>query len=129
MPVNLNRPSERLLNDPRKAWSWRAAAERAAASSYVPLRGARLHYRSWSSGAGPLLVFVHGFRGHSHWWDWIAPAFADEFDVVALDLSGMGDSEWRKSYDDETFARDILGLIGHLDRGPATVVGHSFGGG
>jgi pimeloyl-ACP methyl ester carboxylesterase len=93
------------------------------------LRGDRLRYRAWSRGVGPVLLLVHGFRGHSHWWDWVAPSFADEYDVVAIDLSGMGDSAWRTSYDPDCFALDILGLIDELGAGPAVVVGHSFGGG
>ena len=101
----------------------------AATGHNVELRGGRVHYRAWSRGAGPLLLLVHGFRGHSHWWDWIAPAFAADYDVVALDLSGMGDSDWRREYEPDTFALDILGLIEHLQAGPAIVVGHSFGGG
>lgn len=90
-------------------------------------RGTSLHYRRWSTGRGPVVVLVHGFRGHTHWWDWIAPPLADEFDVVALDLSGMGESGRRKRYDRKTFALDILDFVDHLDS-PLTVVGHSFGG-
>jgi pimeloyl-ACP methyl ester carboxylesterase len=129
MPVNLEQSAQAPLADDRPVWSWRGATERTAASEYVHLRGADIHYRVWSTGVGSPLLFVHGFRGHSHWWDWIAPSFADAFDVVAIDLSGMGESDWRASYADDCFARDILGLVDHLDRGPATVVGHSFGGG
>jgi pimeloyl-ACP methyl ester carboxylesterase len=110
-------------------WWWVDASEKTATSHAFELRGVRLHYRVWSRGAGPLLLLVHGFRGHTHWWDWIAPAFRTDFDVVAVDLSGMGDSEWRPGYEADTFALDILGLIAHLDAGPARVVGHSFGGG
>ena len=108
-------------------WWWSQASEHPTTSHTVSLRGARLHYRRWTGSQGPLLLFVHGFRGHTHWWDWIAPSFASDFDVVALDLSGMGDSEWRPVYTDECFAEDILGLVEHLAR-PAIVVGHSFGG-
>ena len=93
----------------------------------MTLRGTRIHYRRWGSEKGPLLLFVHGFRGHTHWWDWIAPSFAGDYEVVAIDLSGMGDSEWRAVYEEDCFARDILDLIEHLGH-PATVIGHSFGG-
>ena len=112
-----------------EAAAWQRAAERPASDHDALVRGGRLHYRAWSRGVGPLLLLVHGFRGHSHWWDWIAPAFADHYDVVAMDLSGMGDSAWRTSYEPDCFALDILGLIDHLGAGPAVVVGHSFGGG
>jgi pimeloyl-ACP methyl ester carboxylesterase len=110
-------------------WSWRSAIERAATGQTALLRAGQVHYRTWSRDGRPSLLFVHGFRGHSHWWDWIAPSFADEYDVVAMDLSGMGDSAWRTSYDPDCFALDILGLIDELAARPAVVVGHSFGGG
>lgn len=109
-------------------WWWAAASEQTASSHPVELRGSRTHYRVWSRGVGPLLLLVHGFRGHTHWWDWIAPAFRADYDVAAVDLSGMGDSGWRAAYQPDTFALDILGLIAHLDVGPAIVVGHSVGG-
>lgn len=90
-------------------------------------RGASLHYRRWSKGRGPLVVLVHGFRGHSHWWDWVAPALAEDFDIVALDLSGMGDSDRRARYTRKSFALDIIDLLDHLGE-TAVVIGHSFGG-
>ena len=107
-------------------WWWSQVSEHAAETHHATLRDARVHYRRWS-GDGPLLLFVHGFRGHTHWWDWIAPSFATDHEVVAIDLSGMGDSDWRAAYEEECFADDVLGLIEHLGR-PATVIGHSFGG-
>ena len=109
-------------------WWRRLAREWPGVSHHATLRGARLHYRAWSRNAGPLLLFVHGFGGHTHWWDWIAPCFADDSDVVAVDLSGMGDSDHRETYDADCFALDILDLVEHLGTGPAAVVGHSFGG-
>lgn len=110
-----------------EAWWRRQVSECPGTSHFADVNGARLHYLRWSEGRGPLLLFVHGFRGHAHWWDWIAPSFAREFDVVALDLSGMGDSARRAHYDRQVFAQDILGLVEHIGR-PACIVGHSFGG-
>ncbi len=109
------------------AWWRRQVTACPGASHFAEVNGSRLHYLRWSEDRGPLLLFVHGFRGHAHWWDWIAPSFTRDFDVVALDLSGMGDSARRTHYDRPVFAQDILGLIDHLGR-PAHVVGHSFGG-
>jgi pimeloyl-ACP methyl ester carboxylesterase len=111
----------------RDPWWQRQVRACAGTSHFAEINGSRLHYLRWSEGRGPPLVFVHGFRGHAHWWDWIAPSFAHDYDVVALDLSGMGDSSWRAQYDRPLFAQDILGLIDHLGD-PALVVGHSFGG-
>lgn len=111
---------------PWAAW----ALARPGVSVQVDVDGVALHALGWSLGerTRPALVFVHGHRAHAHWWDWIAPFFADTHRVLALDLSGMGDSAHRDHYDRDTGARDIAGLIEALDLGPATVVGHSNGG-
>ena len=45
------------------------------------------------------LLFIHGMNAHSHWWDFIAPQFAGEYRVAAMDLTGMGDSDFRYEYD------------------------------
>ncbi|MDB5107162.1 MAG: alpha/beta hydrolase, partial [Candidatus Binatus sp.] len=44
------------------------------------------------------LLFIHGGSAHAHWWDFVAPAFIDDFHVLALDLRGHGDSEWSKDW-------------------------------
>ena len=39
------------------------------------------------AAAGAGLVFVHGGGAHAHWWTHVAATFADEFRVLAIDLS------------------------------------------
>jgi pimeloyl-ACP methyl ester carboxylesterase len=95
----------------------------------VKVDGCRIHLRCWGDEQLPGLVFVHGGAAHSGWWDHVAPFFASSHRVVALDLSGHGDSEWRQHYDmslwvSEVFAAAEAGGI----RGRAIVVGHSMGG-
>jgi pimeloyl-ACP methyl ester carboxylesterase len=109
----------------QRAWS------RPGRSGHVKVDGVRLHYLGWNADEQhkPPLILVHGYRAHAHWWDCIAPYFTDDFRVFALDLSGMGDSEHRDHYDAKVFARDVVGFIDQLGLAPATLVGHSFGGG
>ena len=79
--------------------------------------------------SGPGLLFIHGMNAHSRWWDFIAPQFAGEYRVAAMDLTGMGDSDFRYEYDPATYAREIAGVLDALDFGPdSIVVAHSFGG-
>jgi pimeloyl-ACP methyl ester carboxylesterase len=102
-----------------------------ARSLYTVVDGTRVHYRVWSSQSNvekPLILFVHGYRGHTHWWDWIAPAFTDQFRVAAVDLSGMGKSEARERYSAECFSRDVTGALTALNAKSATLIGHSYGG-
>lgn len=98
-------------------------------SHFVTCDGTRLHYRCWNAddSAKPVLLFAHGYKAHSHWWDFIAPYFIDHFRVVAMDFAGMGRSGRRSQYTVESFTRDMTGIL-DSGLGPATVVGHSYGG-
>lgn len=111
------------------AW-FSAAIAHAGNSQFAEVDGVQVHYLCWGLEAveKPALVFVHGYRAHARWWDFIAPFFAERYRIIALDLSGMGDSGHRDFYDGLTFANDIIGVIRHAGIGPATVIGHSLGG-
>src|SRR5690349_15943044 len=60
--------------------------------------GAAIRYLAWGEPGRRGLVFVHGGGAHSHWWTHIAARFAEEFRVLAVDLSGHGDSDHREVY-------------------------------
>lgn len=108
-------------------FSW--AVSQVGQSRYVSVNGVRLHYLSWSEQADkPVLLFVHGLRAHAHWWDCIAPYFAQDYRVIALDLSGMGDSAHRDEYPWQFGALDIASFIERAGLGPVIGVGHSYGG-
>ena len=116
-------------SDLTEPW-WQQALRHTSRSDYTVVDGTRLHYRCWEPAdpGQPLLLFAHGYRGNSHWWDWIAPSFTDRFRVAALDFSGMGASDTRREYTSESFAQDLLGVLAALGGNNATVVGHSIGG-
>ncbi|KSQ25018.1 alpha/beta hydrolase [Pseudomonas aeruginosa] len=99
-------------------------------SHYVEANGARLHFLSWGfeDRHKPTLLFVHGFRGHAHWWDFIAPWFTENYRVVAMDLSGMGDSSHRVQYDAGIPSGDIAAIAEHISQSPVIAIGHSYGG-
>ncbi len=91
--------------------------------------GAAIAYRTWGEPGGRGIVLVHGGAAHSRWWDHIGPLLADGRLVVAIDLSGHGDSARRESYSLDQWAREVLAVA--EDAGiatPPTVVGHSLGG-
>jgi pimeloyl-ACP methyl ester carboxylesterase len=111
--------------------SWfRAAVNAPCESHYAPIDGARVHYLTWNRADTdkPDLMLVHGFRAHARWWAFVAPYLAEHFRVMALEFSGMGDSEARPRYDTLTFVGDMLGAIEHAGWRKPTIVGHSFGG-
>lgn len=102
---------------------------RAPQSFEVPVDGTPIACLGWNMEAThlPGLILVHGFRAHAHWWDHIAPALADSHRVVALNMSGMGDSGRRLAYTRAQFAQEILGVAVACGFHPFTLVTHSFG--
>ncbi|MFA7553842.1 MAG: alpha/beta hydrolase [Spongiibacteraceae bacterium] len=119
---------DELLSSPR--WFSQAVSD-SGLSNYLNNEGCWLHYLSWGAenARKPALLFLHGFRAHAHWWSFIAPLFAQKYCVYALDFSGMGDSDNRSIYSNNTHPDEILALIDHLGLSSLTAVGHSFGGG
>ena len=79
--------------------------ERAIAASHdshcVEVEGCAIHYLSWGDRQAPGLLFVPPSGGHGHWFSHVAPLFADQFHVVAMDPSGCGDSGRRSHYSQE----------------------------
>ncbi|HCW59383.1 alpha/beta hydrolase [Sphingobium sp. UBA5915] len=95
----------------------------------VEVEGARIACLGWNMDSVflPGLVLVHGFRAHARWWDHIAPSFTDRYRVVALNLSGMGDSDRREAYSRAQNGREILAVAAACGFAPFTLVTHSFG--
>ena len=88
-----------------------------------------IHFLAWGPPETRGLVFVHGGGAHAHWWTHVAATFASEFRVVALDLSGHGDSTHRDRYSLEQWTDEVVAAAdaGAID-GPPVLVGHSMGG-
>ena len=96
---------------------------------FIEVDGARIHYLAWGQPGRRGLVFVHGGGAHAHWWTHVAATFADEFRVVAVDLSGHGDSDHRDSYELEQWTREVMAVAGDAGiQGLPVVIGHSMGG-
>jgi pimeloyl-ACP methyl ester carboxylesterase len=87
------------------------------------------HYLEWGDPSNArVLLLLHGFRGHAHWWDFIAPWFAHDYRVIAIDFAGMGDSNARPKYTRATFVDEVRTVIEMTGSRTVTLVGHSFGG-
>jgi pimeloyl-ACP methyl ester carboxylesterase len=112
---------------------FRWAISRPKQSRWVAVAGCPIHYLFWPAepdGAiGRGLLFVHGGGAHAQWWSFIAPYFMRQFNVAAIDLSGMGDSGRREHYSSELRAAEMRAVIADAGLGERPfVVGHSFGG-
>jgi pimeloyl-ACP methyl ester carboxylesterase len=97
---------------------------------HVEVYETKIHYLLWSDDSNkPGLVLVHGNGAHAHWWTFIAPFFMDHYQVLAIDLSGAGDSGHRDKYTAEGFADEVIAAAEHANFGSdVIIVGHSFGG-
>jgi pimeloyl-ACP methyl ester carboxylesterase len=92
------------------------------------VNGLRLHYTV--AGAGPDIVFVHGWGSSRRMWTTFLPDLARQFRCWTLDLPGFGDSEkpaprW---YSIPNFTAIVAHFIDGQHIAPAGVVGHSMGG-
>jgi pimeloyl-ACP methyl ester carboxylesterase len=102
------------------------------------LGGVYLHTLQRGDASRRPLVLLHGGGANAHWWDHLAPAFAERFYVVALDFRGHGDSDHPDALEVGGFARDLEALLQHLgahqpvSREPGLrqpiLMGHSMGG-
>ncbi|HKW58909.1 MAG TPA: alpha/beta hydrolase [Candidatus Dormibacteraeota bacterium] len=89
------------------------------------INGARIHYER--AGAGMPVVFLHAGVADHRMWEPQVRAFAGDYDVIAPDMRGFGQSElpprpWSP-------VGDVLGLIDELGLKPAHLIGCSIGGG
>ena len=98
----------------------------------VDVKGAHVHYQRWGQRGRPGLLLVHGNGAHAHWWDFVAPYFAEHYNVAAITFSGMGESDWRDAYDMATFSAEQIAVAEHAGLFDSDVkpiiVAHSFGG-
>jgi pimeloyl-ACP methyl ester carboxylesterase len=113
---------------PPPAW-FSAALATAPQERETRCEGTSIAYRAWGDPVDRNIVLVHGGAAHSRWWDHIAPLLARGWRVVAMDLSGHGDSGRRDRYSLDIWAREVLAVVTDAGTAASTVViGHSMGG-
>jgi sigma-B regulation protein RsbQ len=95
---------------------------------------ARNNVRILGAGAGArAMLFAHGFGCDQRMWRHVAPAFADDYQVVLFDHVGAGGSDLT-TYDAtrygalDGYASDVLDLCEALDLREVVFVGHSVSG-
>jgi pimeloyl-ACP methyl ester carboxylesterase len=116
--------------DPAQPPEWfRSAIATPAKQGAADVAGAPIAYRTYGDREDRGLVLVHGGGAHARWWDHIAPLLAPGHMVVALDLSGHGDSGRREVYSLDVWASEVMAVAaGAGITTPPTVIGHSMGG-
>jgi pimeloyl-ACP methyl ester carboxylesterase len=108
-------------------WAAALAALCAAPVSAAEVDGMTVH--SSSVGAGPTIVFVHGWTCDSSSWTGQVPAFAADYRVVTLDLPGHGRSESPQDGElsMDLFARAVEAVRAEAGAERIVLVGHSMG--
>lgn len=97
---------------------------------FVTVNGVRLHYLDWGAEGKPPFIMLHGGSAYAHWWDFVAPAFAENFHVLVPDQRGHGDSQHvdPPAYGTRHYLADLHAFIGALGLHKPVLMGHSMGG-
>ena len=103
----------------------------AFASHWIDAPNGRIFARSL--GKGPPLLLLHGYPQTHVMWHRVAPALAEKFTVVAMDLRGYGWSSAPRSskgeaYSKRTMAEDAVAAMEQLGFVHFSVAGHDRGG-
>lgn len=96
----------------------------------VNANGLSLRYLGWGTAGKPVVLLLHGIRGHAHSWDDVSAALCQDFHVLALDQRGRGDSDWAPGgdYSLEAFVADLAGFCDAVGLASFVLFGHSMGG-
>jgi pimeloyl-ACP methyl ester carboxylesterase len=101
---------------------------RPIAMQYADVNGIKIAYGV--RGSGPPLVLIMGYRLSSLAWplDFIE-GLAERFTVILFDNRGTGKSDKpTHGYEISNMAKDVFGLLDHLEIARANVLGYSMGG-
>jgi len=98
---------------------------------HTTIHGHRVAYRlAGERSGGDPIILIHGITASSRVWEPVWERLARHHTVLAPDLLGHGQSaKPRGDYSMGAFASGIRDLTLALELAPATVVGHSLGGG
>ena len=96
---------------------------------YAQIGGIKLHYATAGEGE-KLVILLHGFPEFWYSWRRQIAALSDEYTVVAPDMRGynLSDKPTKVSdYEISKLVDDVIGLIRHLGREKAAIIGHDWG--
>ena len=97
---------------------------------FVSVRGVTVRYRRYGNTDRPTLVLLHGFANSLQTWRDFAPAAAERFHVIALDMPGYGlsDKPVEFDYGNPAQGQFVADFIAHLELDDVVIGGHSLGG-
>jgi len=82
------------------------------------------------AGSGPPLVLIHGLGSARTVWKLVMPALTSNFDVIAVDLPGHGQTAWVDGtpMTPPDLAASVIETLDAIGVGRAHLVGNSLGG-
>ncbi len=82
----------------------------------------------WRGGHERTIVLVHGIGMGQQYFGLLRAELTKDYDVVALDLPGFGESpEPSRTATMEEYADHVAAVLGELDVAPVIALGHSMG--
>ena len=103
----------------------------ASRSTFLPVRGLRMHVRHWGREGAPKLFMVHGWMDVSASFQFVVDCLQGDWHVIAPDWRGFGLSERTASdtYWFPDYLADLDALLDHYSPdAPVDLLGHSMGG-
>lgn len=104
--------------------------EKQYAEHRIMVNGLYLHYTDWGNSHLPPMLLTHGAVANALYWDLVAPAFRDNYHVVAVTARGRGKSDYSPEgkYDTGDYVQDFRELTVGLGLDKLIYVGQSLGG-
>jgi branched-chain amino acid transport system permease protein len=97
-------------------------------TDHVQLPGMKMHYARAGEG-GNTVLFVHGYSGSWRIWQGVMEGLPEDFEAIAVDLRGSGDSEKTEAgYTIAQMSEDVFQFADTMGLRDFTMVGHSMGG-
>lgn len=97
----------------------------------VQAPGGPLAVQRWGQPDHPVIVLVHGYPDNRRKWDAVAQLLSDQYQVIAYDVRGAGDSfkpTGRANYRLDQLTQDFTAVINAVSpRHPVHLVGHDWG--
>ena len=89
----------------------------------------QLHYTRTGTPTNPTVIFLHGFMGDHRDWDAVSSTLGHDFECVAVDLPGHGQSLGDDNgYDFAAAATAIIDVADEIGADSFSLVGYSLGG-
>ena len=103
----------------------------ASRSTFLPVRGLRMHVRHWGREGAPKLFMLHGWMDVAASFQFVVDCLQGDWHVIAPDWRGFGLSDWSAAdtYWFPDYLADLDALLDAVAPGEAVnLLGHSMGG-